>query len=67
VVPPDLRTTGIALVGTILAIARLCSSIVFGAAWSWKGPDVTIVCFLIAAALAIAASVWLLGVKRETT
>ena len=64
VVPVELRTTGIALVTTVLALSHFAASVVFGAAWSWRGPDVTIVWFLGATALGIVASAWLLGRRR---
>src|SRR6185503_3091132 len=64
VVPVELRTTGIALVTTVLALSHFVASVVFGAAWSWRGPDVTIVWFLGATALGIVASAWLLGRRR---
>jgi MFS family permease len=67
VVPVELRTTGIALVTTVLALAHFAASVIFGAAWSLRGPDVTIVWFLGATVLGIAASAWLLGRHPVTT
>jgi MFS family permease len=66
-VPAPLRTTGIALVTTILALTRLVASIVFGAAWTWRGPDATIFGFFVATLGAVAASAWLLRPPREAT
>ena len=65
VVPPALRTTGIALVTTVMALTRFGASVAFGAAWSWRGPSVTVMWFLVATLGAIAASAWLLLGDRE--
>jgi MFS family permease len=65
VVPPELRASGIALVATVMALSRFVSSVGFGAAWSWCGPSVTVMWFLVAAVIAIATSAWLLLGDRE--
>ena len=44
--PPELRTSGLALVQTGTALAALLSSIGFGAVWSAAGPDTALQVFL---------------------
>jgi MFS family permease len=56
-VPVHLRTSGLALLTTGVAIARLVSALLFGALWSWYGPEWTVAAFLLtmAAGIPIAA------------
>ena len=52
--------SGIALITTAIALARLVAAVVFGALWSWGGPDRAVLVFglgLIVAILATAAAV----------
>jgi MFS family permease len=42
VVPPALRSSGLALVTTATSLSRLAGSIAFGALWTWWGVDVAI-------------------------
>jgi predicted MFS family arabinose efflux permease len=57
VLPESLRSSGLALVTTSTAIARLASSLAFGACWTAWGPQTAIVGFavVLAAALPVAA------------
>jgi MFS family permease len=50
--PAHLRTTGLALLTTTVAIARLVSAVLFGALWSWYGSGWTVGVY--AAALLVA-------------
>ena len=52
-VPVHLRTSGLALLTTGVALARLVSAILFGALWSWHGPEWTVAAFLLAMAAGI--------------
>jgi len=56
ILPADLRSRGLALLTTTIAIGRPLASVAFGALWSWRGPTSALVCFLVAlvAALAVA-------------
>ncbi|MFN0092303.1 MAG: MFS transporter [Acidimicrobiales bacterium] len=58
--PPRLRASGIALVTTGVAAARLVSSVTFGAVWSRVGVDVALVGFGLALCAALAAALRLL-------
>jgi MFS family permease len=53
VVPEDLRSSGLALVTTVVAIARFGASILFGALWMIAGPETALVVFGTALAGAI--------------
>ena len=60
-VPVELRATGMAVVGTATAIARLSASILFGALWNWQSAEWALGFFT--AALA-AMLVMTLGIMR---
>jgi MFS family permease len=55
--PPDRLTAGLAILTTGTALARLGGSSLFGAAWSWRGPEQAVIFFLCAliSATAVAA------------
>jgi MFS family permease len=55
--PPEHLTAGLALLTTGTALARLLGSTLFGAAWSWRGPEAAVLFFLVGllAATAVAA------------
>jgi MFS family permease len=55
--PPELRGSGLALVGTAVGLARLLSSVLFGALWMVFGlePTVTVFFALLVAALFLSA------------
>ncbi|PWR05515.1 MFS transporter [Micromonospora acroterricola] len=61
VLPPRLRTTGIALVQTAQALAYLVSSILFGLAWQAWGPENAIRVAALAVAVVLVATVVLLA------
>src|SRR5262249_54643281 len=44
--PEAFRTTGLALVGTAVAVSRLFSSLLFGLLWTWRGPEAALAIFL---------------------
>jgi MFS family permease len=57
--PAQQLTTGLAIVTTVSALARLLASSLFGAAWSWHGPEGALVLFaagLLLASVAAAAA-----------
>jgi MFS family permease len=55
--PERLRTTGLALVATGVALAKLVASVGFGALWTWFGPRAAVAVFmgLLAVSLPIGA------------
>ena len=61
-VPPHLRTSGLALLTSAIAVARLAAAILFGAMWSWYGPEWTVVVFIMGLVACIVAAVF--GVVR---
>lgn len=60
VLDEDHLATGLAVVSTVAAIARLVASTAFGALWSWRGPEAALAAFALALAIAIAAAAVLL-------
>jgi MFS family permease len=47
VLPENLRGSGLALVATATGLARLLSSVLFGALWTWASVEVAIMTFLV--------------------
>jgi MFS family permease len=62
--PPALRTTGLALVQSGQAVAYLVSSVLFGLAWQWWGAGGAIRAAAVAAAVTLAGSGILLSRAR---
>jgi len=58
--PPELRTTGLALIQTGQALAYLVSSVLFGLAWQWWGAAGAIRAVAAVAALTLAGSATML-------
>ncbi|MGH8998391.1 MAG: MFS transporter, partial [Acidimicrobiia bacterium] len=50
--PPGLRASGLALITTVTASTRLAASVLFGLAWTWRGPQGAV--WMFAAGLAVA-------------
>jgi MFS family permease len=63
VVPRELRTTGLAVLTTVVAGAAFVSSLAFGWCWTAWGPERTIEVFALALVVAIVVAVPLLGIK----
>jgi MFS family permease len=63
--PPELRTTGLALIQTGQALAYLVSSVLFGLAWQWFGAAGAIRAAAAAATLTLAGSAALLLRTRK--
>jgi MFS family permease len=63
-VPAELRSSGLALLTTVTATARLVASIVFGLLWSQWGTDSAVACFLAGLVIAIPLCWALLGRSR---
>ncbi|MEV6850779.1 MFS transporter [Actinoplanes sp. NPDC051411] len=60
VLPPELRTTGLALIQTGQALAYLVSSVLFGLAWSWWDAAGAIRFFAVAGVVTLGGSAALL-------
>lgn len=45
VIPDELRTSGIAILTTVTAIAGFAASVLFGAWWTWHGPAASVELF----------------------
>jgi MFS family permease len=66
VLPPTLRTSGLAVVGTAIGVGKMLSSVLFGFAWADAGQTRAIVCFLIGLFLIVAiAGAWLRHAFQE--
>jgi MFS family permease len=65
ILPEDLRTSGIALLTTGIALAQLVASIAFGAMWGWIGPQQAVLVFTIGLVVVTALSTVLLAANRE--
>jgi MFS family permease len=66
VVPAALRTSGLALLTTATALARLVAAVTFGALWTWLGLESAIVLYVIGllGATALAALILLPGERQ---
>lgn len=60
VLPAELRTTGIAVLTTIVSLCRLVASVLFGALWTWWSMQMAALLFTVGmiVALAVAAAVF---------
>lgn len=61
--PPQL-STGLSLVATVAAVARLAAAAVFGAVWTWSQASGALSAFAVGLTLAVAIAAWLLRVDR---
>jgi hypothetical protein len=57
VLPESVRTTGLAVLTTATALARLASSLVFGAVWMRFGVRPAVAVFMVGLVIAIALSI----------
>jgi MFS family permease len=65
ILPEDLRTSGIALLTTAIAVSQLVASVLFGAMWGWIGPQQAVLVFAIGLMVTTALSAALLAANRE--
>jgi MFS family permease len=65
IVPEEVRGSGLALVGTVVNVARLVASVAFGALWTLWGIQFAIACFAAALVAATALAATLLVRTRE--
>jgi MFS family permease len=47
VLPPDLRSSGLALLTTATGLARLLASVLLGALWSWWSMEIAVLIFVV--------------------
>ena len=45
ILPAELRTTGIAVLTTLVSLARLVASVLFGALWTWWSVQTAVLLF----------------------
>ena len=57
--PSEVCTTGMALLGAVVGLMRLLSSTLFGALWQWNGQVVAFTAFSVVLGISIAATVFL--------
>lgn len=65
IVPTELRTFGIALLASTIALSKAASSIGFGALWSWWGSHVAIAVYIAGLVVAVLTAAQLL--RRATS
>lgn len=65
--PPDLRTSGLALVTTATNLGRLAASILFGALWTWQGVSAAIWAFTGGLVAATLLAAWQLAASDVRT
>jgi MFS family permease len=63
--PADLRTSGIALLMTVVNLARLAASILFGWLWTWHGVEFAVGVFGSCLVVAIVLTLFLLDSNTE--
>jgi hypothetical protein len=51
--PTPFRTSGLALLGTAIGLARFVASVTFGAIWGWWSLEIAIMVFLVGLAIAM--------------
>ncbi len=66
-VPAPQRTSGIALIQTAQAVARLFSSVLFGAAWTVWGTSTALIVAAVALTTSLAAAARILPLDEETS
>jgi MFS family permease len=68
IVPAELRASGLGLLTTVVNLARLAGSVLFGALWTWHGMDAAVTILLCGLAVAtVAAAVALIPHDRRST
>jgi MFS family permease len=64
VLPAPHLTTGLAVVSTVVALARLVAASIFGAIWTWWGANGVLIAFTVGLLAAMASASTLLRVSR---
>jgi MFS family permease len=63
--PAELRSSGLALLTTVIAMARFAAALVFGLMWTWRGPDGAVAVFLVGLVVAVPVAVRILFSERR--
>jgi MFS family permease len=66
ILPVDVRTSGLAFLGSAMGLAQFAASLLFGALWGWKGPTVAVEVFGIGLLIALVVAFVLLRPIRKT-
>jgi MFS family permease len=67
ILPPGMRSSGLALLMTVISVARLIASVAFGWTWVVVGSDIAIMVFAVALAGGLAMAVTVLGRAKWNT
>ena len=63
--PDPMRASGLSILGTATAVARLLSSVAFGLVWTWQGPTFALAVFAGGLALTAVAALLTVGQSRR--
>ena len=63
--PQEVRASGMALVTTGTSLARLASSLVFGALWTWRSVDVAVTLSMVGLVAALPLAAFCLRARKE--
>ena len=55
ILPVDVRTSGLAFLGSAMGLSQFAASLLFGALWGWKGPTVAVQVFGLGLVIALVA------------
>ena len=64
--PPELCSSGLAVLTTATVAARFAAAILFGLGWTWFGPDRAMTAALVALAVAVPVALRILSAGRRT-
>jgi MFS family permease len=65
--PSGMLTSGLAMLTTATAVARVVAAVLFGALWSWGGPESTLAVFMVGLAFAMVLASGALAPSQEPT
>ncbi|MDQ3944406.1 MAG: MFS transporter [Actinomycetota bacterium] len=63
--PPELRSSGLALLTTVTSLTRFAAALVFGLMWTWRGPAGAVVVFLVGVVVAVPVAARILFFDRR--
>ena len=66
ILPVDVRTSGLAFLGSAMGLAEFAASLLFGAIWGWKGPTVAVEVFGLGLVIALVVVFVLLRPMRKS-
>jgi MFS family permease len=65
--PSGMLTSGLAMLTTATAVSRVFAAVLFGALWSWGGPEATLAVFMVGLASAMVLASGALAPRQEPT